>query len=303
MHRFYLAACVLFVLLLAADTSHAEHLPFNHGIQEGSAVGSDGKSTTDIDLNGNKIFDSTRSTQYDIACTDAHAMGTGSGCFGGQVQITGISFLDGSARFGSDARLGDSLPLRIGTGLDHSLIYDQGIGALELTSTDTDGGGTDGVTVRIPDGQADIALGANLDFLTNTANGVANPVLASFGVVRETFAFSDMVDGGGTVGTIALTQTIPDGAVTTQTLIHTLTGFTNDTSAVVTVGDGSVVDRYNTGTPDVFVTNASGVAMGVPSGAVWHDAAATVTVTITTATDFTLVDAGTLTIAIFYYGP
>ena len=88
-----------------------------------------------------------------------------------------------------------------------------------------------------------------------------------------------------------------------QTVLHTLTGFSGDTSAVMTVGDGSDVDRYNTGTPDVFTTNASGADMGVVSGTAWHDAAATVTVTITSGADFTSVSAGTATIAIFYYGP
>ena len=85
--------------------------------------------------------------------------------------------------------------------------------------------------------------------------------------------------------------------------MHSLTGFTGDTSATIQVGDGSDVDRYNTGTPDVFTTNASGVDMGSVSGADWHDSTATVTITITSAADFTNVSAGAATISIFYYGP
>jgi hypothetical protein len=127
--------------------------------------------------------------------------------------------------------------------------------------------------------------------------------IATVGVVRETFSFGDMTDGGGTSGTMDLTDTIPDGAVVIQSLCHTLTGFTGDTSAVITIGDGSTADRYNTGTPSVFTTNASGVALGAVSGTAWHDAAATVTVTITSATDFTDVDAGTITVAILYVAP
>lgn len=126
---------------------------------------------------------------------------------------------------------------------------------------------------------------------------------SSVHAIVETFGYDDMTDGGGVAGTYALSQQIPDGAVFLQATCHSLTGFTNDTSATVQIGDGSDVDRYSTGTPNVFVTNVSGVYLGAPSGATpWHDAAATVTVTITTAADFTSVNAGQITVQLYYYG-
>lgn len=122
------------------------------------------------------------------------------------------------------------------------------------------------------------------------------------GVVTQTVKVSEFTDGGSTSGTFVLTPQIPQGAFVVQTTVINVTGFAGDTSAVLTVGDGSDVDRYNTGTPSVFAT-ANAVAMGVPSGTKDHTAAATITLTITSATDFTAVvtnGAGQLTIRIYY---
>lgn len=123
------------------------------------------------------------------------------------------------------------------------------------------------------------------------------------GCINQTFAYDDMVDGGGTSGTLVLDEGIPDGARVDQSILHSLTGFTGDTSAVITIGDGTDVDRYNTGTPSVFTTNASGCDLGVPSGTAWHDDAKSVTVTITSNADFTSVSAGEATISICYWTP
>ena len=54
---------------------------------------------------------------------------------------------------------------------------------------------------------------------------------------------------------------------------------------------------------ELMALNASGVDLGVVSGTAWHDDAKTVTVTITTNADFTSVNAGTITCAVFYWAP
>ena len=118
--------------------------------------------------------------------------------------------------------------------------------------------------------------------------------------ISETIAFGDFTDGGGTSGTFALTAQIPAGALVIGALLTSLVGFTGDTSAVVTIGDGSDVDRYNTGTPNVFVTAAGGIDLGARSGVDFHDAAKTVTVTVTSAADFGAIVAGSMKVAIFY---
>ena len=79
-----------------------------------------------------------------------------------------------------------------------------------------------------------------------------------------------------------------------------VTGFAGDTSAVMTIGDGTDVDRYNTSTVNVFATATGGIASGVPSGALYHAAAKTPVITITSATDWGAVNAGEVTIEMYY---
>jgi hypothetical protein len=113
------------------------------------------------------------------------------------------------------------------------------------------------------------------------------------------------VDGGGVVGTLVLDEGIPSGAVAQRAILHDLTGFAGgaNSTATVQIGDGTVPARYTTGTPDVYTTNASGVDLGVPSGTVWHDAAKSVTVTITVDNDWSTISAGGATVAVCYWTP
>lgn len=118
---------------------------------------------------------------------------------------------------------------------------------------------------------------------------------------QQTVSFDQFTDGGSTAGTLDLNVSIPAGAVFARTLVTAVTGFTGDTSATLVVGDGSDVDRYNTGTPSVFTTAAAGVDMGAPSGTLFHSAAITPKLTVTSNSDFTAVEAGALTITLFWY--
>ena len=68
----------------------------------------------------------------------------------------------------------------------------------------------------------------------------------------------------------------------------------------MTIGDGTDVDRYNTSTINVFSTAAGGIASGVPSGNLYHAAQVTPKITITTAADWTSVNAGSVTIEMYY---
>ncbi len=120
--------------------------------------------------------------------------------------------------------------------------------------------------------------------------------------LTQTVKVSEFTDGGSTSGTFALTETIPIGAAVLRSSLINVVGFAGNVSATVTIGDGSDVDRYNTGTPSVFAT-ANAVAMGAPSGTIDHAAAATVTITVTTNSDFTLAVTngnGRLTVRIWY---
>jgi len=120
--------------------------------------------------------------------------------------------------------------------------------------------------------------------------------------VTERVTVAQFTDGGSTSGTYALKTQIPIGAKVKDTILQDVVGFAGNVSATLTVGDGSDVDRYNTGTPSVFTT-ANAIDMGAISGTAIHATAATVTLTITASTDFTLLVTnalGALTIKIFY---
>ncbi len=143
------------------------------------------------------------------------------------------------------------------------------------------------------------ALTANGGIVTGASSGVTS--VGPLVKLEETVAYGDFTDGGATVGTYDITVgTIPVGATFLYAALTAIIGFAGDTSAVLSIGDGTDVDRYNTGTADVFSTLAPGVAVGAPSGVLYHDAAKTVTLTITTAADFTSVSAGSVTVELFY---
>lgn len=118
----------------------------------------------------------------------------------------------------------------------------------------------------------------------------------------QTVTFDEFTDGGAALGTFLITAgTIPVGATFLVAQLEAVTGFIGDTSAVITLGNASGdVDRYNTGTPSVFTTAADGVALGAPSGITYHATAGAITVFVTSATDFTNVSAGSLTLRFYY---
>jgi hypothetical protein len=115
-----------------------------------------------------------------------------------------------------------------------------------------------------------------------------------------TVGYAAFTDGGSTAGTYSLPDVIPVGALYVGTAITNVVGFAGDTSAVLTLGDGTDVDRYNTSTINVFATAANGIASGVPSGALYHAAQVTPKITITSASDWGAVNAGSVTIEMYY---
>jgi hypothetical protein len=164
--------------------------------------------------------------------------------------------------------------------------------------------GDTGDFVRAPKGSSyqrvDLTNGlAQLPAYKTKADATDND-WAGLGVISETIARADFTDGGAAVGTYVMKTVIPAGAFVIQTLLQDVTGFTGDTSATVTVGDGTDVDRYNTGTPSLFTT-AVVIEAGVPSGVKSHLVEKSVTVTVTSAADFTAVVAGSVTVKIYFF--
>lgn len=174
------------------------------------------------------------------------------------------------------------------------------VNALTATYSGLTGGSSPTVTISTSTaGVAGTARGLGAGAILVDPNGSCmvnigtevNPNWCGRGVIKETILKSAFTDGGAAVGTYQLADSIPAGAVVLGGAIAN-TAFSGDTSAVVTIGDGSDVDRYNTGTPSVFGANANGVDLGVPSGVRFHAAAVRPTITITSATDFTALPAG-----------
>lgn len=136
--------------------------------------------------------------------------------------------------------------------------------------------------------------------LFTPAEFLAGGVTPSIDFIEQTVAFDDFTDGGGTSGTLVLSETVPVGAILLGSKVTVATGFTGDTTAALTIGDGSDVDRYNTGTPSVLAAAANGIQTGVPSGNKLITTANTPTLTVTGAADFTSISAGAMTVRIYY---
>jgi hypothetical protein len=121
-----------------------------------------------------------------------------------------------------------------------------------------------------------------------------------FQVLSERVTREQFTDGGGASGTYTMTKTIPAGAWVLRSKLLNVVGFTGNTSAVVTIGDGSDVDRYNTGTPSVF-SNAVAIDLGAPSGTQIHTSPVAPVITVTGGSDFTNITAGAMTVEILYW--
>jgi len=126
---------------------------------------------------------------------------------------------------------------------------------------------------------------------------------AMIGVLSETVPIASFTDGGGTSGTYQMLGSIPAGAILLGSKVGPIVGFAGDTTAVLIIGDGSDTDRYNTGTVNVFTTQAVGVDCGVPSGLKLMATENRPTLTITSGSDFALVvtnGLGVVTVSIYY---
>lgn len=122
--------------------------------------------------------------------------------------------------------------------------------------------------------------------------------------LEESFAASAFTDDLAAAGHAHFAGALPKGAIVLGGRVVVTRGMIGDTTAVMTVGDGSVADRYNTSTINVFAAALDGIDFGVPSGVRYHAAAVTPVVTVTGGSNFTSVlgasPNGQITVAIFY---
>jgi hypothetical protein len=156
-----------------------------------------------------------------------------------------------------------------------------------------------GVAQNRQDGNLHVPTGKYLDYESG-AKQKYNDVVGHVQNISETVLFSQFTDGGSTSGTYQMAGTVPAGAILMGSKVLVNAGFAGDTSAALIIGDGSDTDRYNTGTPSVFATAATGIETGVPSGSKLVTTANRPTLTVTSGADFTSVSAGSLTVTIYY---
>ena len=109
--------------------------------------------------------------------------------------------------------------------------------------------------------------------------------------------YTDFTDNEDATGTYTCKITLPVGFFIERCWLTNVTGFAGDSTATITVGDGSDVDRLNTGTPSVF-TAADAIDLGAPSGTQLVATAFKPVIIITEDSDWGDVAAGALTIKI-----
>lgn len=129
--------------------------------------------------------------------------------------------------------------------------------------------------------------------------GKAAGVVAIEEYKEETILKTDFTDGGGASGTYTCKFAIPAGFYIERCVLTDVTAFSGDTTAVVTIGDGSDVDRLNTGTPSVFASTDI-LNLGIPSGTPTVTTAFNPVITVTGGSDFGAVaSTGALTIRVY----
>jgi hypothetical protein len=118
----------------------------------------------------------------------------------------------------------------------------------------------------------------------------------------ETIAASAFTDGGAAIGTYDMAGTIPAGAIILGTKVLIPAGMIGDVSCIMTIGDGSDVDRYQTGNLNVYTTAATGIQPGVPSGLLYQVAAVHPKLTITSAANITdtIAGGGSVTVGVYF---
>jgi hypothetical protein len=257
---------------------------------------------------GKMTFGPAGASGYSLGANDSH--------FTGKVEITGYFYAGNASYIGNVWLSGGEIFGATNFGAIKPNLYTQTVETLALlTGSDSnyifigsyDDRGTD-FGIAKPNDNAVITQSIDETDVTKHSVLSWNRLAlggdgGGHGCINQTFAYDDFTDGGGASGTLVLDEGIPDGAVVQRAILHSLTGFTGDTSAFIQIGDGTDVDRYSTGTPSVFTTNPSGCELREPSGTAWHDDAKSVTVTITSNADFTSVSAGAATVAICYWTP
>lgn len=121
------------------------------------------------------------------------------------------------------------------------------------------------------------------------------------GVIEQTVAFGDFTDVAAN-GYIDLDEPLPQGAVVFGWRCRVLTGFTNDTTAVVEVGiEGTTAQFSADAAQSVLAAGIVAVASLAASSGDSAPAAKPIRVTVTGGSDFTAINAGEMIVTVWFF--
>lgn len=160
-----------------------------------------------------------------------------------------------------DVALGDDVQLRLGGAPDYWLWYDATGTALTLTSTDVDGGGSNGTVFSVQDGTDDVAFAGNLTadgqgpYSFGSGGGSPGATDNSFFKLTGTFT-----SGGSSTAAVALDVEVDlTGAAGDTTFLAQIVSGNNVGSSITTQGTGDTIADVATAIlyePDITVTGA-----------------------------------------------
>jgi hypothetical protein len=126
-----------------------------------------------------------------------------------------------------------------------------------------------------------------------------SPVGLGLRSIAEWVSYDDFTDGAGTSGDFTMTRQLPAGAIVLGLRVKVTTGFTGDTSAVMTVGKTAGEDQYSDGT-SVNVYTAATVGDSPEDPLEFNASAQSIYLRVTGAADFTSISAGKMLVELFY---
>lgn len=126
-----------------------------------------------------------------------------------------------------------------------------------------------------------------------------SPVGLGLRSIAQWVSYADFTDSGSTYGDLTLTRQLPVGAFVVGLRVKVTTGFTGDTSAVLTVGKTAGGDEFSDGTSVNVYTKAI-VGESPEDPLEFIASAQSVYLRVTSASSFAAVTAGEMLVELFY---
>ncbi len=139
-----------------------------------------------------------------------------------------------------------------------------------------------------------------INVLVGSSIGLGDSSLPRVSVTSQSVAFGDFTDNANATGYIDLTTALPAGAIPLATKFVVATGFTGDTTAIVQAGIAGTLDMFTEQTDQSVLAAATVGSTPTPDVADGMNAAKTIRVTVTGASDFTDITAGIMVVYVYY---